>query len=100
MPDHVHLLLGLKPDVKLSDIVREIKAISSKYIYDRRLTRSRFEWQKGFGGFTVGRKDLDMVANYIREQESHHRTVRYEHEYVSLLKEHAIEYDDEFLFLS
>src|SRR5258708_27482511 len=63
--DHIHLLVGLKPDITLSDLVRDVKAGSSKFINDSNWMRGRFNWQEGFGGFSYGQSQLDAVCRYI-----------------------------------
>jgi len=65
MPDHLHLLIGLKPDCALSDLVRDVKANSSKWINENKFVQSKFEWQSGFGAFSVSKSGLNAVANYI-----------------------------------
>lgn len=72
MPDHLHLLISLKPDCCLSDLVREIKTSSSQFVNEKRWIPGKFEWQKGFGAFTVSHSGVKAVANYIENQEAHH----------------------------
>jgi hypothetical protein len=67
--DHLHLLIGMKPDTALSDLVRDIKAGSSKFINERGWIKGKFHWQEGFGGFSYGHSQLDSVISYIRNQE-------------------------------
>ena len=100
MPDHVHLLLGLKPNCNLSDLVRDIKSGSSKHINDSRWTKGRFEWQKGFGAFSLGHSQLDSLFAYLHNQEEHHRKKTFTEEYVAFLKSYEIEYETEYLFES
>ena len=73
VPDHVHILLGLKPDIALSDLVRDIKANSSRFINTKGWVKGRFNWQEGFGAFSYSHSQLDRVINYIIRQEDHHR---------------------------
>lgn len=96
--DHMHCFMGLKPAVSVSEAMKVVKAKSSKYINDNRLTPERFEWQRGFGVFSYHRRDFDMIFNYIRNQEAHHRKETFRVEYVRLLDEFEIEYDEEYLF--
>ena len=72
MPDHIHLLIGLRPDVALSDLVRDIKASSSGFIKRKRWVAGRFSWQEGFGAFSYSRSQLDTVIRYIQNQQKHH----------------------------
>ncbi len=98
MPDHVHLLIGMKPSTLLTDIVRDVKASSSKYINDRNLTQTKFAWQNGFGAFSYSHSHLDRVVKYIRNQSIHHRNKKFHDEYLEYLKQYAVEYKSEYLF--
>ncbi len=98
MPDHVHLLLNCKPDVNLSDLVREIKEHATKFINEKKIIRGKFYWQAGFGAFSVSKKDVSVVLNYIKNQEEHHRVKTFREEYLEFLKENEIEFKDEYLF--
>jgi REP element-mobilizing transposase RayT len=96
-PNHIHILIGLKPTMALSDLVRDIKANSSRFINENRWVRGKFEWQHGFGAFSYGHSQLDTVIQYIRNQEEHHRTRTFREEYVEFLNRYAIEYKPEYL---
>jgi len=98
MPDHIHLLIGTKPNCNLSDLVRDIKANSSKWINEKKLIQSKFEWQKGFGAFTVSQSQLKIIINYIEKQEEHHKTNTFREEYTKILDEYQIDYKSEYLF--
>ncbi|MBS1509052.1 MAG: IS200/IS605 family transposase [Bacteroidetes bacterium] len=98
MPDHIHLLVGLRPDTTLSDIVRDIKANSSRFINEKKWVAGKFEWQTGFGAFTLGHSQLDAIMNYIRTQEEHHKTRTFRDEYVELLKRYEIDFKPEYIF--
>jgi putative transposase len=98
MPDHVHLLIGMKPDMALSSLVREIKAGSSKFINERHWIRGRFTWQEGFGAFSYAHSQLSAVIRYIENQENHHNRRSFKEEYLTLLKRFAIAYDDRYVF--
>ena len=95
--DHVHCLLGLKPVVSVSELMKTVKAKSSKYINDHSLTKSRFEWQEGYGVFSYDQLSVDAVYNYILNQEEHHKKISFRNEYINLLQEHAIEFDEKYL---
>ena len=73
MPDHTHILVGMKPDISVSDLTRDIKAISSKFINDNRLLKGKFNWQVGFGAFSYSKSQIDSVVKYILNQEQHHK---------------------------
>ena len=96
--DHVHCLLSLKPSISVSDLLKTIKSRSSKYINDHLLTTTKFEWQSGYGVFSYSRSQLDFVYKYIHNQEEHHRQTTFRNEYIDLLKEFSIDYDEQFLF--
>ena len=98
MPDHVHLLLGLRPDMALSTLVKAVKAGSSKFINDKRWVRGRFSWQEGFGGFSYSRSQIAAVARYIENQESHHATKSFKREYLTFLRKYDIAFDDRYVF--
>ncbi|MDZ7355736.1 MAG: IS200/IS605 family transposase, partial [candidate division KSB1 bacterium] len=86
MPDHVHLLIGLKPSIALSDLVRDIKAASSGFINEKKWVRGRFNWQEGFGAFSYSHSQVDRVVKYINTQEQHHTRKSFKAEYLELLK--------------
>jgi len=98
MPDHTHILIGLKPNINISDLVRDIKAGSSKLINDNKWVKGKFEWQTGFGAFSYGHTQLNLIINYINNQEEHHRTKKFRHEYISLLKNYEVDYNEAWLF--
>jgi len=98
MPDHVHLLLGLKPEIALSSLVRDIKANSSKFINEHHWVRGKFSWQEGFGAFSYSHSQLDAVIRYIQNQEQHHGRKSFKEEYLSLQKRFQVGYEDEYLF--
>src|SRR5437016_4547405 len=68
MPDHVHILIGLKPSMALSDLVKDIKSESSGFINEKKWIRGRFNWQEGYGAFSYSHSHLDAVIRYIRNQ--------------------------------
>lgn len=98
MPDHVHILIGLKPDKSISDLVRDIKANSSKFINDKNWINGKFEWQTGFGAFSYSHSQLTNVINYIRNQEEHHKTKTFKEEYIEFLKLFNVDFKNEYLF--
>ena len=98
MSDHIHILIGLKPNKALSDLVRDIKANSSRFINEKRWINGKFEWQTGFGAFSYSQSQLTNVINYIQNQEEHHKTKTFKEEYIDFLKAFEIEYKDEYTF--
>lgn len=98
MPDHIHILIGIKPNKALSDLVRDIKANSSRFINEKRWINGKFEWQSGFGAFTYSHSHLANVINYIQHQEEHRQTKTFKEEYIGFLKAFEIDYKDEYVF--
>jgi REP element-mobilizing transposase RayT len=98
MPDHLHLLLGLRPDSSLSDLVRDVKAGSSKFIHEKRWVAGRFSWQEGFGAFSYSRSQLGAVIGYIENQQKHHARKSFREEYVELLEKFNVNYDLRYVF--
>jgi putative transposase len=98
MPDHLHLLAGLRPDAALSDLVRDVKAGSSKFINEKHWVMGRFSWQEGFGAFSYARSQLGAVIRYIQNQQKHHVKKSFRDEYVELLEKFGVEYDQKYIF--
>jgi REP element-mobilizing transposase RayT len=96
--DHIHILLGMKPNYALSDIVQEIKTNSSRFINDKKFVKGKFSWQEGFGAFSYGHSQLDDVIGYIQHQEEHHKKKSFREEYLGFLKKFRIDFDDKYLF--
>lgn len=96
--DHVHCFLGLKPVVSISELMKTVKAKSSKYVNDHQLAAHRFEWQVGYGVFSYSPSAVDNVYRYIANQEQHHKKQLFKDEYLKLLKEFKIAYDENYLF--
>ena len=98
MSDHVHIFVGMKPNIALSDLVRDIKAGSSGFLNEKKWLRGKFHWQEGFGAFSYSHTDIDRVARYIQNQEEHHRTKTVREEYLNVLNEYAVQYENQYLF--
>ena len=98
MPDHVHILAGIKPAMSISDLVRDIKTGSSNFINGQKWIPTQFNWQEGYGAFSYSRSQIDGVIKYILGQEEHHKRKSFRDEYVGLIKEFGIEYDEKYLF--
>ena len=96
--DHVHLFIGLKPTMAVSDLVREIKNNASKWINDQRFVRGKFSWQEGFGAFSYSHSQVGNVYRYILNQEAHHHKKTFREEYLEILQRFEIEHDDAYLF--
>jgi len=98
MPDHVHVFVGLTGDIAVSDLVRDIKAGSSKYITDNNLVKGKFNWQTGYGAFSYSKSQIDKVNHYILNQEQHHKKRSFKEEYIEFLDKFGVDYDKKYLF--
>ena len=98
MPDHLHILIGLQPSMAISNLVRDIKAISSKFVNEKNWVRSKFNWQVGFGAFSYGHSQLNRIIHYIDNQAKHHQKRSFKEEYIELLRKFKIDFDEKYLF--
>jgi REP element-mobilizing transposase RayT len=98
MPDHIHILVSCKPNMNLSNFVKEIKEHSSKYINENGFIQGKFNWQEGFGAFSVSFKNVEQVVNYIKNQEKHHEVKSFKDEYLEFLKEQNIDFEEKYIF--
>ncbi|NOZ48175.1 MAG: IS200/IS605 family transposase [Chlorobi bacterium] len=97
-PDHTHILIGLHPSISISDMARDIKANSSKWINEQRFIMGKFNWQEGYGAFTYSKSQIDTVAKYIINQPQHHKKATFREEYMNFLKKFEIDYNEKYLF--
>lgn len=100
MPDHVHILIGLKPSMPISDLVRDVKNNSSNFINKKGFVKGKFSWQEGFGAFSYSHSQLEQVYNYVMNQELHHHKRTFKEEYEDFLQKFAIDYNPQYLFNS
>ena len=98
MPDHIHLFVGFKPSVLISDFVKEIKVQSNEFITDKKWIKERFAWQEGYGVFSYGHSQIDEVCKYILNQETHHKKKTFRQEYVEFLEKFAVPFEERYLF--
>ena len=98
MPDHTHVLIGLRPNIALSDLVCDIKTGSTNHINERRWVPRRFSWQEGFGAFSYSHSQLTGVINYIRDQVRHHARKTFREEYLTFLKRYEVPHDERYVF--
>ncbi len=98
MPDHMHILIGLKPSMPLSDLVRDVKSGSSNFIQQKRWVVGRFGWQEGFGAFSYGHSQIGSVVQYIQNQPEHHNQRSFRHEYLQFLRRFEINHNEKFIF--
>lgn len=98
MPDHVHILIGMRPTEALSGLMKKVKSDSSEWINSRRFVRGKFRWQEGFGAFSYSKSDLPNVIRYIQNQEQHHAKQTFREEYLDILRKNEVEFDDRYVF--
>ncbi len=98
MPDHVHVLFGMRPVQSLSDLMKKLKGESSKWINQKGFCKHRFHWQEGYGAFSYSKSQLPAVIKYIRNQKEHHKQKTFMEEYVDFLKSFEINYDEQYIF--
>jgi REP element-mobilizing transposase RayT len=98
MPNHIHILIGLRPNIALSDLVRDIKSTSSNFINSKKWVKGKFNWQIGFGAFSYSNSQLDKVIKYVLNQEEHNKRKSFKEEYLEFLSKFEIEYDEKYLF--
>jgi putative transposase len=98
MPDHVHIFIGYNPSQPLPDLLRDIKANSSKFINENKWMTGKFRWQEGYGAFSYSHSQINDVIRYINRQEEHHKQIKFKDEYQKYLEEFDVEYDPRYLF--
>ncbi len=98
MPDHIHIFVGLKPSMAISNLVRDIKNNSSNFINEKRFVKGKFSWQEGYGAFSYGHSQINNVYNYILNQEKHHYKKTFKEEYLEFLQKFQIEFNEKYLF--
>ncbi|HWN09269.1 MAG TPA: IS200/IS605 family transposase [Pyrinomonadaceae bacterium] len=98
MPDHIHILIGLKPAMALADLVREIKGDSTSFINRKKLARGKFSWQEGYGAFSYGHSQLNTIIRYIQNQKAHHSRRSFQDEYLTLLRRFDIKFEGKYVF--
>jgi len=98
MPDHTHLFVGLKPTIRISDFVKEIKVESNEFINQKKWVSGKFNWQEGYGVFSYSHSHIDRVVKYVRNQEIHHQRKSFKQEYYDFLKNFDISFEERYLF--
>ena len=96
--NHVHVFVGIKPSMLISDLVRDIKNNSSNFINDQLFLKTKFSWQEGYGAFSYAHSQLDNVYHYIENQEEHHRKKTFREEYIDFLRKFEVDYDEKYFF--
>ena len=97
MPDHTHIFVSIKPDIAISDLVRDVKANSSLFIKEKNFVKN-FSWQTGFGAFSYSKSQASNVVDYILKQPEYHKKKTFKQEYIEFLHKFEIEYEDQYLF--
>jgi len=98
MSDHIHILIGLRPTQSISDLMQDIKGGSSKWINLKKFLKIKFEWQEGYGAFSYSKSQLGNIIQYIKNQENHHKAKSFREEYLEILKEFEIDYNENYIF--
>ena len=98
MPDHIHILIGLRPMESISGLAKSIKQESTKWINSKNFLAYRFSWQGGFGAFSCSKRELKSLIEYIQNQKEHHQIKSFRKEYKELLSEAEIDYEEKYIF--
>ena len=98
MPDHIHIFIGYNLNQTIPDLVETIKTSSNHWIKERKFTKFKFNWQKGYGAFTHSHSQINSVTRYVLSQETHHHKKSFREEYLEMLRKFEITYKDEYLF--
>ena len=94
MPDHLHLVVKLKPSQALSTVIQKIKGNSLEWINEQKRFKSRFAWQVGYGAFSISESQIPMVVRYLKEQEIHHQKLSFKDELTLVLDRHQVDYEE------
>ncbi len=98
MPDHIHMLVGFRPSQSISNFMQDVKGSSSKWINEKQFTKSKFEWQEGYGAFSYGKSQIKSVIKYFENQECHHKKKTFKEEYLEFLNKFEVEYDEKYIY--
>ena len=98
MSDHVHIFIGYQTTQSLPDLLRDVKANTSKFINEKKWLPGKFKWQEGYGAFSYGHSQINNVIQYINSQEEHHQKASFKDEYLRLLEKFDVDYDPKYLF--
>ncbi len=98
MPDHIHIVVGMRPTQAISDLLQDIKGSSSKWINDHRLVKGKFQWQEGYGAFSYSKSSLPKLIDYVKNQEAYHRKKTFLEEYKDFLNAFEVEFDERYIF--
>jgi REP element-mobilizing transposase RayT len=95
--DHIHMLLSLPSSLPIAKAMREIKSASSRWMHVTCMVPG-FEWQEGYGAFSIGWAQMDATLAYIARQVEHHQRRDFQAEFIAFLKKHRIEYDPRYVW--
>ncbi|MDB4904645.1 MAG: Transposase like protein [Mucilaginibacter sp.] len=98
MPDHIHLFVGFKPTILISDFVKEIKVESNEFVNNKNWIKGTFSWQEGYGVFSYSHSHIDSVIKYVLNQEVHHQRKTFREEYLNLLEKFEVPFEERYLF--
>jgi putative transposase len=98
MPDHIHLFVGFRPSILISDFVKEIKVESNDFINQKNWTKDKFKWQEGYGVFSYSHSHIENVVRYVMNQEEHHQRKTFQQEYLHMLLKSEIAFEEQYLF--
>ena len=98
MPDHIHILIGIRPNQSVSELLQDIKGSSSKWINEKGFVKGKFEWQEGFGAFSYSKSQIKDVIKYIENQEEHHKKRTFREEYLAFLDAFEVAYNEKYIF--
>lgn len=96
--DHIHMLFGFRPVQSLSDLIQDVKGCSSRWINEKNFQKSRFSWQEGVGAFSYSKSQLNSIIGYIKNQDEHHRKTTFIEEYIEILRQFEVEFDERYIF--
>lgn len=96
--DHIHCFFGLKPSISVSELMKTVKAKSSKWVNENNFLQHRFEWQTGYGCFSYSHSQVDTVIRYINNQQKHHQKITFKEEYLNMLEKFEIDYQERYIF--
>lgn len=96
--DHVHLLTTLSRTLTLSDLIKELKRVSNQWVQSRGGQYDEFQWQAGYGAFSIGESQIDRVQKYIQEQEAHHQKMTFQEELRELLRRYHVPFDERYIW--
>jgi putative transposase len=98
MPDHLHFFVGLNPNQSISEMMKLAKGDSSEFVNKEKFSKRKFYWQDCYGAFSNSRSQIDSVVKYILNQKQHHAKKAFRDEYLDMLRDYAVDYDEKYIF--